>query len=87
MSTGGGVSLTLGLLHRLSDALVEAIPYLHSFPYDLASLSKSVTRNQIGQYMSDTIDQSLEGIEQVPLSQFTEQAYLNYSMYVILDRA
>ncbi|MEW8047396.1 MAG: DNA gyrase subunit A, partial [Candidatus Thiodiazotropha sp.] len=37
--------------------------------------------------MSDTIDQSLEGIEQVPLSQFTEQAYLNYSMYVILDRA
>lgn len=26
-------------------------------------------------------------IEQLPLSQFTEQAYLNYSMYVILDRA
>jgi len=25
--------------------------------------------------------------EQLPLSQFTEQAYLNYSMYVILDRA
>ncbi|MBX2857362.1 MAG: DNA topoisomerase IV subunit A [Cellvibrionaceae bacterium] len=25
--------------------------------------------------------------EQQPLSQFTEQAYLNYSMYVILDRA
>lgn len=26
-------------------------------------------------------------IEQIPLSQFTERAYLNYSMYVILDRA
>ena len=37
--------------------------------------------------MSDNFDQSLEGIEQVPLSQFTEKAYLDYSMYVILDRA
>jgi topoisomerase-4 subunit A len=37
--------------------------------------------------MSNSIDQSLEGIEQVPLSQFTEKAYLDYSMYVILDRA
>ncbi|MCU7842800.1 MAG: DNA topoisomerase IV subunit A [Candidatus Thiodiazotropha sp. (ex Monitilora ramsayi)] len=37
--------------------------------------------------MSDDFDQSLEGIEQVPLSQFTEKAYLDYSMYVILDRA
>ena len=26
-------------------------------------------------------------IEQRPLANFTEQAYLNYSMYVILDRA
>jgi len=26
-------------------------------------------------------------IEQQPLSEFAEQAYLNYSMYVILDRA
>lgn len=30
---------------------------------------------------------SLEGIEQQPLRQFTEKAYLDYSMYVILDRA
>ena len=37
--------------------------------------------------MSDNFDQSLEGIEQVPLSQFTEKAYLDYSMFVILDRA
>ncbi|MGB5200837.1 MAG: DNA topoisomerase IV subunit A [Sedimenticolaceae bacterium] len=28
-----------------------------------------------------------EGVEQLPLRQFTEKAYLNYSMYVILDRA
>lgn len=28
-----------------------------------------------------------EGIEQTPLREFTEKAYLNYSMYVILDRA
>lgn len=28
-----------------------------------------------------------EGIEQMPLSTFTEKAYLNYSMYVIMDRA
>ena len=28
-----------------------------------------------------------EGIEQMPLRTFTEKAYLNYSMYVIMDRA
>jgi len=28
-----------------------------------------------------------EGIEQQPISEFTEKAYLDYSMYVILDRA
>ncbi|MBT8441691.1 MAG: DNA topoisomerase IV subunit A, partial [Gammaproteobacteria bacterium] len=28
-----------------------------------------------------------EGIERVPLKEFTEKAYLDYSMYVILDRA
>ncbi len=37
--------------------------------------------------MSDIIDMSAEGIEQLSLKQYTEQAYLNYSMYVILDRA
>ncbi len=30
---------------------------------------------------------NLEGIEQQPLKEYTENAYLNYSMYVILDRA
>lgn len=30
---------------------------------------------------------SLEGFEYLPLHQFTEDAYLNYSMYVIMDRA
>ncbi|MAG77674.1 MAG: DNA topoisomerase IV subunit A [Colwelliaceae bacterium] len=37
--------------------------------------------------MSDVLEYSLEGIEQVPLRRFTEEAYLNYSMYVIMDRA
>ncbi len=37
--------------------------------------------------MTNQMDPSLEGIEQIPLSQFTEKAYLDYSMYVILDRA
>ncbi len=34
-------------------------------------------------------DQELnfEGVEQRPLRSFTEKAYLDYSMYVILDRA
>ena len=35
--------------------------------------------------MSTQLD--LEPIEEVPLGQFTEKAYLDYSMYVILDRA
>lgn len=30
---------------------------------------------------------SLEGVERRPLHSFTEEAYLNYSMYVIMDRA
>lgn len=37
--------------------------------------------------MSDSLDLSLEGVERRPLSSFTEEAYLNYSMYVIMDRA
>ena len=37
--------------------------------------------------MSEVIDMSLEGIEQLSLAKFTEDAYLNYSMYVIMDRA
>jgi topoisomerase-4 subunit A len=30
---------------------------------------------------------NLEGVEQQPLKEYTEKAYLDYSMYVILDRA
>ena len=37
--------------------------------------------------MSDTIDINTDGVEQLPLREFTEKAYLDYSMYVILDRA
>jgi len=34
-----------------------------------------------------TTQMSLEGVERQPLRAFTEKAYLEYSMYVILDRA
>ncbi len=37
--------------------------------------------------MAKTTDLALEGTEQKPIQQFAEQAYLNYSMYVIMDRA
>ncbi|MBU0499205.1 MAG: DNA topoisomerase IV subunit A [Gammaproteobacteria bacterium] len=37
--------------------------------------------------MSDDIRQVMEGIERLPFKVFTEKAYLDYSMYVILDRA
>jgi len=37
--------------------------------------------------MSETLDLSLDGVERRSLADFTEQAYLNYSMYVIMDRA
>jgi len=37
--------------------------------------------------MSDVLEYSSDGVEQVPLRRFTEEAYLNYSMYVIMDRA
>jgi len=37
--------------------------------------------------MSESLDLSLDGVERRSLADFTEQAYLNYSMYVIMDRA
>lgn len=37
--------------------------------------------------MSNLLDLSLEGVEKLPLAKFTEDAYLNYAMYVIMDRA
>lgn len=37
--------------------------------------------------MTDTTEMSLDGVERRSLADFTEQAYLNYSMYVIMDRA
>lgn len=37
--------------------------------------------------MSQEIIISEDGVEQLPIRKFTEEAYLNYSMYVIMDRA
>lgn len=47
----------------------------------------AVASQQRKKSMSDQITISQDGIEQLPLSRFTEDAYLNYSMYVIMDRA
>jgi topoisomerase-4 subunit A len=37
--------------------------------------------------MSDPSRLSLDGVEQLPFEEFAEKAYLEYAMYVILDRA
>ena len=37
--------------------------------------------------MSNNAEINYEGVERLPLGQFTEKAYLDYSMYVIMDRA
>jgi len=37
--------------------------------------------------MSQDITINKDGIEQIPMRRFTEESYLNYSMYVIMDRA
>src|SRR5512132_3659327 len=35
----------------------------------------------------DNQELNFEGVEKQPLKSFTEKAYLDYSMYVVLDRA
>ncbi len=37
--------------------------------------------------MSESTEIIYDGIEQLPVKEFTEKAYLDYSMYVIMDRA
>ena len=37
--------------------------------------------------MTDTLPSTVEEYEKLPFQEFTQNAYLNYSMYVILDRA
>jgi topoisomerase-4 subunit A len=37
--------------------------------------------------MPDTIRPAFHGFEQIPLREYAERAYLDYSMYVVLDRA
>ena len=37
--------------------------------------------------MTDQKEINFEGVEQLPLKEFAERSYLDYSMYVILDRA
>ena len=47
---------------------------------------KSTTRSQKRRHSEPQFSAAIN-LEKVPLSRFTEQSYLNYSMYVILDRA
>lgn len=51
--------------------------------------AKKSTRKTTGsvKVSEDVIKDSYEGIEQLPLKIFAEKSYLDYSMYVILDRA
>jgi len=37
--------------------------------------------------MTESIESTANGIEQIPIHDFSEKAYLEYAMYVILDRA
>ncbi len=37
--------------------------------------------------MTDNLAFDFDGVEELPLREFTEKAYLDYSMYVIMDRA
>ncbi|MDX1550226.1 MAG: DNA topoisomerase IV subunit A, partial [Lysobacter spongiicola] len=37
--------------------------------------------------MTDPVRQTFHGFEQIPLREYAERAYLDYSMYVVLDRA
>ena len=37
--------------------------------------------------MTETIRPTFHGFEQIPLREYAERAYLDYSMYVVLDRA
>src|SRR5688572_6335047 len=48
-----------------------------------------VVKDQVKDQVKDKDQKilSFEGVEQQPLKVFTERAYLDYSMYVILDRA
>src|SRR3569623_3425347 len=41
----------------------------------------------MGTSMSSAVTAGHDDIERLPLKAFTEKAYLDYSMYVILDRA
>ncbi len=52
----------------------------------IANPTSCATAMARGEGMKDQ-ELNFDGIERVPLAVFTEKAYLDYSMYVILDRA
>src|SRR5689334_4553413 len=50
-------------------------------------MAKKKTKSSAGGGKSKSLALDYEGIEKLPLKVFSEKAYLDYSMYVILDRA
>src|SRR5689334_3038248 len=50
-------------------------------------MAKKKTKSSAGGGKSKSLALDYEGIEKLPLKVFSEKAYLDYSMYVVLDRA
>jgi len=53
----------------------------------MANKRKNTKSKKAKSVEASTAELNFEGIEELPLKDFTESAYLDYSMYVILDRA
>ena len=64
----------------------SGVNYMHLIDHGRNHIEKTYKRPFKDRVMREQ-QLNFEGIEQVPLGSFAEKAYLNYSMYVILDRA
>ena len=78
-------TVLLSFLHSTRVSLSHRIVYYDCFSSDI--VTKTTAKIQHNNNMSDNIIINADGIEQLPMQRFTEDAYLNYSMYVIMDRA
>jgi hypothetical protein len=83
--------VTSGQVERLSSAAPRA-SQLRADLHDRQSDQRGATRGaeaRRARCHEEPKEQELnfEGVERQPLRTFTEKAYLDYSMYVILDRA
>lgn len=78
-------TVLLSFLHSTRVSLSHRIVYYDCSSSDI--VTKTTAKIQHNNNMSDNIIINADGIEQLPMQRFTEDAYLNYSMYVIMDRA